>query len=303
MTLQSENSVKGRTTGHSGSSRALATLASDARVVADFVAQHGPVLVLTGAGISTASGIPEYRDIDGNWKHAKPVQYKDFIESAEVYQRYWARSAVGWKTMGRARPNAGHYALAELEQRGHVSHLITQNVDRLHAQAQHQNVVDLHGNLSTASCLSCSNTLARESLQQEMEAQNPNWFASVPQTTTEQKPDGDAWIAARATKHFLPPRCPTCGGKLKPDVVFFGEGIPQRIISAALRAQEQAGALLVVGSSLIVFSGFRIVRDFCARQLPVIIINQGKTRADDLPVRKIVHDANELLPLTASLTQ
>lgn len=275
-----------------------AKLIDSARTLADFVRHHAPVLVLTGAGISTGSGIPEYRDANGNWKHAKPVQYRDFLDSALVYRRYWARSAIGWQIMGNAQPNAAHFALAELETSGHVGHLITQNVDNLHSKAAHRNYTNLHGDLSTVSCQTCKDQHSRHDLQTRMQDQNPQWFTTHPTIETLQKPDGDADIPDSAYASFTPPLCAVCNGKLKPDVVFFGETIPQSTLLAAQAAQQQAAALLVVGSSLVVFSGFRIVRDFCQRQLPVAIINKGVTRADDLVARKYRHDAMHILPLT-----
>ena len=263
--------------------------------LAEFLSANAPVLALTGAGISTASGIPAYRDEAGNWQHAKPVQYADFMNKPDVYQRYWARSSIGWPTMRNAKPNDTHRALAALERLGLVSHLITQNVDALHDKAQHRNLICLHGDLRTVACQQCESPITRDHLQQRMLEDNRSWFTRAPTLSTITKPDGDALLAPDAWTDFRAPMCIDCGGLLKPDVVFFGESIPRTTIDKVLDAQQRANALLVVGSSLVVFSGFRIVRDFCAADKPVAIVNKGVTRADELVAQRHSFDAGTLL--------
>ncbi|MEM7083815.1 MAG: NAD-dependent protein deacetylase [Pseudomonadota bacterium] len=271
-----------------------------AQTLADFLSDPTPLLVLTGAGISTASGIPEYRDADGNWKHAKPVQYREFMDSDFIYRRYWARSSVGWRTMGSADPNAAHQALAELEARARLHTLITQNVDGLHERAGSQRLINLHGRLGTVSCQSCGNRHDRDTLQAVIRDNNQQWLAQHEArrayNLANRKPDGDVELRDDAYAGFNPPWCERCGGRLKPDVVFFGETIPADTVRNTQAAQAATRRLLVIGSSLIVFSGFRIARDFHQRGLPVVIINQGMTRADDLATLKFADDANTLLP-------
>ncbi len=268
--------------------------------LASFLARPEPLLVLTGAGISTASGIPEYRDENGNWKHAKPVQYREFMDSDFIYRRYWARSSVGWRTMGSAHPNPAHDALVTLELAGRLDSLITQNVDRLHERAGSSNVINLHGQLGTVSCQSCGDAHERDELQARIREQNLDWLgnheAQREYNLANRKPDGDVELQDDAYAGFQPPWCDKCGGRLKPDVVFFGETIPRDTIMATLNAQEKAKRLLVIGSSLIVFSGFRIARDFHTRGLPLVILNKGVTRADDLATLTLTDDASTLLP-------
>lgn len=257
----------------------------------DFLERHGRVTVLSGAGCSTASGIPEYRDDEGEWKHARPVQYADFLASGAVRQRYWARSFAGWQNIGRARPNRTHTALAELEDQGFVTALITQNVDNLHRAAGSRNVIDLHGVLHTVVCLNCRRQLDRNDMQHMLAAANPGWMADVSRIA----PDGDAHIDATGIAGFSVPDCRDCDGLLKPDVVFFGENVPRERVERSYAALSESNALLVVGSSLMVFSGFRFVREAHAAGKPVLIINRGRTRGDDLATAKIEADCGEVL--------
>ena len=206
---------------------------SSAPQLADFVARHPRLAVLSGAGCSTGSGIPDYRDENGEWKHAKPVQYADFVGSDAVRRRYWARSFLGWSRVASARPNAAHYALADLERSGFIERLITQNVDDLHRRAGSRRVTDLHGVLSVVLCLSCERTMPRAELQRELERRNSDWAADVEGFA----PDGDASIDAEASRDFDVPDCPACGGLLKPDVVFFGRTCQD---SASLNARRRS---------------------------------------------------------------
>jgi NAD-dependent SIR2 family protein deacetylase len=264
------------------------------KVLARFFADAGQVAILTGAGVSTASGIPEYRDRDGNWKHPRPVQYADFLKREQVRRRYWARSFVGWRRMSRAAPNDAHAALAGLERAGFVGTTITQNVDGLHQRAGSERVIDLHGRLDTVRCLDCRDTLARDDWQHRLLDRNPGWRGHV----TRINPDGDAELADGDYAGFSVPACETCGGIMKPDVVFFGESVPPARVAAARAAVDEAGALVVVGSSLMVFSGLRFARHAEAAGKPIAIVNQGRTRADDLAAVKIEADCGELLART-----
>lgn len=261
--------------------------------LARFLENAGSVAALTGAGVSTASGIPGYRDRDGNWKHAPPVQFADFVRSESIRQRYWARSFIGWRQMSGATPNVAHRALAQLESRGIVDTLITQNVDNLHRQSGSNKVIDLHGRLVTVKCLDCNAELEREQWQQRLTSANPAFDADILAT----RPDGDVELASGGSA-FSVPDCSACGGIVKPDVVFFGESVPRERVKAATDAVASTNALLVVGSSLMVFSGFRFVRQAVEIGNPVAIVNQGRTRADALATHKFDSDCGDILQST-----
>ncbi len=254
--------------------------------------RHRHVVALTGAGCSTGSGIPDYRDADRSWKHSRPVLYTDFVGNPEVRRRYWARSAVGWPLFAAALPNAAHHTLAELECRRLLSGVITQNVDRLHQRSGSQNVVDLHGRLDIVRCLGCDARLPRATWQEELQRENPGWSSAVAQLA----PDGDAAPALEDYGSFRVPPCHVCNGMLKPDVVFYGESVPSEVTDAARSAVDQADAMLVVGSSLMVFSGFRLVREAVAAGKPVAAINLGSTRADDVLALHWREDCAKALP-------
>ncbi len=250
----------------------------------DFIQSHPRLFVLTGAGISTDSGIPDYRDADGEWKHQPPVRYEEFLASEETRQRYWARSLIGWPRVRDARPNAAHQALARLETAGHVHQLLTQNVDGLHQRSGSRRVIDLHGRLDTVVCLDCRRSLPRAALQARLSALNPD---PVDDATTTAAPDGDVHLDAAACHRFRVPACPNCGGLLKPQVVFFGETIPRPRVERAMARLADADALLVVGSSLMVFSGYRFCRAAAEQGKPIAAVNLGRTRADDLLTLKV----------------
>lgn len=249
----------------------------------DFIDAHPRLFVLTGAGISTDSGIPDYRDRAGQWKRTPPVTYQAFMHESATRRRYWARSLVGWRRFGRAEPNATHRALVALEQRGQVELLVTQNVDRLHQRAGSREVVDLHGRLDEVRCMACDWRQERHAFQQALEARNPEWV----RLDAADAPDGDADLEGHDFARFDVPACPSCGGIVKPDVVFFGENVPRERVEAAGRACLTADAVLVVGSSLMVFSGYRFVAAAAKAGKPIATVNLGVTRADPLVTLKV----------------
>lgn len=250
-------------------------------------------LILTGAGISTPSGIPDYRDSDGVRRGRQPMMYQEFLAAPESRRRYWARAMLGWPRVRQARPNAAHEALATLQQRGRISALITQNVDTLHDQAGSHDVIELHGSLHRVLCLDCGQRSERDAIQRQMEAHNP-YLTGVDAV---QAPDGDTLLDPAFEARFQVPRCPHCAGeRMKPDVVFFGENVAQPTAARALAAAENAAGLLVVGSSLMAYSAFRLCRVIAERGKPLMAINLGKTRADDLLDLKIEGSCEELLP-------
>jgi NAD-dependent SIR2 family protein deacetylase len=257
----------------------------------EFIERHPRLAVLTGAGVSTSSGIPDYRDELGEWKRARPVEYRPFMTRPEVRQRYWSRSTVGWPLIDNARPNVAHRTLARLESLGFVSLLITQNVDGLHHVAGSRNVIDLHGRLDVVRCMQCDHSMPRADLQRRLLADNPTW-ADVEARVA---PDGDVDIAGRDHGDFVVPACPRCDGILKPDVVFFGEPVPRERVARAFDGVVQADALLVVGSSLMVYSGFRFAEAAAAARKPIAAINLGRTRADHLLTLKISEPCTEVL--------
>jgi NAD-dependent SIR2 family protein deacetylase len=257
----------------------------------EFIQRHSRLFVLTGAGCSTDSGIPDYRDANGEWKRAQPVQFRSFMEDALTRKRYWARSLVGWRRFGRARPNDAHRALAELERRGRVGLLVTQNVDRLHQAAGSTAVVDLHGRLDTVRCMGCERRLPREELQQQLLERNPDWV----DLDARDAPDGDADLHGLNFSGFDVPACGECGGLLKPDVGFYGESVPRERVTAAMGGIAEADAMLVVGTSLMVFSGYRFAREAAAAGKPIATVNLGRTRADDLVSLKIRRPCTEAL--------
>ena len=252
---------------------------------------HPRWVVLTGAGISAASGIPTYRNDRGEWQRSDPIQHQDFIARPEKRRRYWARSMNGWPYVRASRPNAAHRALADLERLGHVRQLVTQNVDRLHQAAGSRRVVDLHGRLDRIRCLDCGGRVERDRYQQELERANPD-YASY---RAEIRPDGDAEVDDRWVAGLQVPACRACGGVLMPDVVFFGGSVPRNRVDKVRSAIEAADALLVVGSSLMVYSGFRFCRQAVEAGKPLCIVNRGRTRADDLATLKIEADGAQTL--------
>lgn len=260
--------------------------------LAGFLRRHRQVVVLTGAGISTASGIPDYRGRDGVRRGRAPVQGPEFRKSEAVRKRYWARSMIGYPVLAGAAPNAAHRALAELQADSLLGPLMTQNVDGLHQRAGSLPVLELHGNIHEVVCLDCHASFRRAFVQGILEELNPALAGAVASAA----PDGDAHVEPDALAEFHIPYCPHCGGLLKPDVVFFGDGVAPAATSEALAMMEAADALLVVGSSLMVFSGFRFCRMAAAAGMPIAAINLGITRADDMLTLKIDDSAERVLP-------
>jgi len=288
MTLNDEQAVSAAAADDSRSDAQRAESAAD--ILVDLL-RRGPCVVLTGAGVSVASGIPEYRDDEGAWKHSKPMEYRDFVQSLTARRRYWARSLLGFTRITSAKPNAAHTALAQLERKGHVDLLITQNVDGLHSAAGSQQVVDLHGRLDRVVCLGCGLRMPRAELQGELAHLNPQWSASAPVA----KPDGDVDLGEVDYAAFRLVDCARCNGILKPDVVFFGESVPARDVQRSMQALEQARGLVIVGSSLMVYSGFRFARAAIRLNIPLLLLNRGRTRADELTSLKLREDAGRVL--------
>lgn len=248
-----------------------------------FMARHRRLFVLTGAGCSTDSGIPDYRDENGDWKRAQPVTLQAFMGDLPTRRRYWARSLVGWRRFGRARPNDAHRALARLERQGRAEVLVTQNVDGLHQSAGSTEVIDLHGRLDQVRCMGCERRSSREELQTRLLDLNPDWS----RLDARDAPDGDADLEGLDFSGFRIPACRNCGGLLKPDVVFFGESVPRERVEAAMQAVLKADAVLVVGSSLMVYSGYRFAQAAFKAGKPIAAVNLGRTRADELLALKV----------------
>jgi NAD-dependent SIR2 family protein deacetylase len=249
----------------------------------EFIDRHPRLFVLTGAGCSTDSGIPDYRDADGEWKRGRPVMLQDFLANEHARKRYWARSLVGWKRMRGARPNDAHRALASLERQERIELLVTQNVDGLHQAAGSSRVIDLHGRIDVVRCMDCSRRMPREHMQTELMRRNPA-FAALEAI---EAPDGDADLERVAFETFDVPACDACGGLLKPDVVFFGEGVPGDRVRQSMAALDASDAMLIVGSSLMVYSGYRFAKAMADRGKPIAAVNLGRTRADDVLALKV----------------
>jgi NAD-dependent SIR2 family protein deacetylase len=269
-------------------------------VLAEFIANAKRLVVLTGAGCSTESGIPDYRSPGGAWTRHKPIYFSAFVRSAEVRRFYWARSYRGWPRFDRARPNAAHRALAQLEAHGRVHQLITQNVDDLHQEAGSRAVVQLHGRNRVVVCLDCGGEFPRDAMQQRLAEMNAEWLAAAPWESlhadeADFAPDGDAAVAQEVIGGFRVPECHRCGGVLKPAVVFFGESVPRDKVAYAMGRVDEADALLVVGSSLTVWSGYRFARRAAERGIPIAIVNIGPTRADELARVKVERSCGSVL--------
>lgn len=266
----------------------------------EFIAQSRRLVVLTGAGCSTESGIPDYRSPGGAWTRHKPILFNAFVRSAEVRRFYWARSFRGWPRFEAARPNAAHRALAQLEARRRIHQLITQNVDDLHQEAGSRAVVQLHGRNRLVVCLDCRSEFLRAHIQERLGELNAAWLASAPWNDlrgdeADFAPDGDADVARDVVGDFRVPDCERCGGVLKPAVVFFGESVPAEKVGYAMNRVDESDALLVVGSSLTVWSGFRFVKRAHERGARIAIVNIGPTRGDELAEVKVEESCGEVL--------
>lgn len=264
-----------------------------------FVADHERLFVITGAGVSAPSGIGTYRDHDGSWQRPAPVQHQDFVSRAAARRRYWARSLMGWPSFERAEPNPAHRALAGLERLGRIGLLVTQNVDGLHQRAGQRRLLELHGSLARVVCLDCGASTTRREVQTWLEARNPFLLdaCAVP------APDGDADLSGREDDARVQvPDCGRCGGLLKPDVVFYGDSVPKPRVEQAFAALDRADAVLVVGSSLMVYSSFRFCRRAAERGIPMAGVNLGRTRADDWFACKLESDCAIVLPRLAEST-
>ncbi len=272
--------------------------AEAARSLCNWLAPFERVFVLTGAGCSTASGIPDYRDAEGLWKRSPPVTYQAFVSDPYANARYWARSFVGWPQVSAAHPNAAHLALADWQASGRLSQLLTQNVDGLHQRAGSQDVIDLHGRIDEVRCFDCGGRQTRAEVQQRLREENPGWL----QLTAVNAPDGDADLEHSDFGRFRVPCCDICGGMLKPDVVFFGENVPLARYQAARDMLQASDALLVVGSSLMVYSGFRFARMAHESGRPLAILNLGRTRADGIASLKLDVDCAITLPAALELS-
>jgi NAD+-dependent protein deacetylase sirtuin 4 len=256
------------------------------------------VAVLTGAGCSTESGIPDYRGPSSAARARKPIQYQEFIRSEAARRRYWARSAAGWPRIAGAQPNTGHIALAGLEACGAVHGIITQNVDGLHHAAGSKRVVELHGSLAMIRCLACGAQTSRTEFQERLLALNVKWAGALAAGEAVAAPDGDADLEAAALQGFTVPAC-DCGGVLKPDVVFFGENVPSGIVHKAWEVFDACEVLLVIGSSLTVYSGRRFIYRAQQEGKPIAVINVGPTRADEAAAVKLEAPIGVVLPRLA----
>ena len=275
---------------------------ADSRSVAELadLLRGRSTVVLSGAGISTESGIPDYRGVDRAGPPPAPVTYQQFVRDERVRRRYWARSTLGWPALASRAPNAGHAAVARLEQEGFVTGVITQNVDGLHLTAGSAKVIELHGSLSSVVCLNCRTRESRASLQARLAALNPGFVGRK----LTMLPDGDAAIPDEWVDEFTVATCTVCGGVLKTDVVFYGENVPQDKVAAAAAMVEAASAVLVLGSSLEARSGLRLVLAAADEAKPVAVVNRGPTRADMVATVRIDARLGEALPaLVAALTR
>lgn len=270
-------------------------LRSEAEALVELVARARRMVALTGAGVSTEAGIPDYRDERGEWKRNPPLRYQEFVGSEIARRRYWARAMAGFPVVRDAAPGRAHRALAELEESGRLHHLITQNVDGLHQKAGTRRVVDLHGRLDGVRCLDCGDASARDDLQERLQAANPEWSA----LSASAAPDGDADLAIVDYERFEVPGCLRCSGPLKPDVVFFGEAVPRDRVDQAMARLDEADLLLVAGSSLMVWSGYRFVKRARERGIDVVAVNRGRTRADGELALKVESDCGATLDRVA----
>lgn len=272
-----------------GESRAVSTQSLESLAALLHARQ---VLLLTGAGLSTASGIPDYRGPDSPPRRRPPVQHREFVGSATLRARYWARSTLGWPRFRGFQPNPAHHAIADWERTGQLGGIVTQNVDRLHHKAGSVDTIELHGALERVRCLGCDAIERRDAIQERIVSANPEFLSHEWPLL----PDGDVELPEALVTGFVVPACLACGGILKPDVVFFGDHVPPPTLHAAFSRLDDADALLVLGSSLHVFSGYRFALRAAEQRKPIAIVNRGETRADPLATVKLDADVTLTLP-------
>jgi NAD-dependent SIR2 family protein deacetylase len=265
--------------------------------LADFMIGHSNSVVITGAGISSGSGIPTYRDDNGTWKSNRPIQHAEFMRTHSARQRYWARSFSGWPTIEKAEPNPAHVELARLEALNFVCQLVTQNVDRLHQRASHKRVIDLHGRLDQVLCMDCGALIARSDIQGWLKQHNPHLHESSNLT----RPDGDADVDDGLVKAVQVPSCRRCSGVLKPNVVFYGSSVEKDIVKSIYQKILKSDSLFIVGSSLMVYSSYRFCKFAAENNIPIVCINQGITRADDLLTLKVSKPCAESLQALSAM--
>lgn len=253
----------------------------------DFIGRYPHLLIVTGAGCSTQSGIPAYRDKMGNWLGRTPIKHQEFIDSVSTRRRYWARSMVGWPNMRDAEPNGLHRTISQWEREGRLGLLITQNVDGLHRYAGSHSLVELHGRIDRVHCLQCGSYFHRDHVQAQLEALNADLLQRLHQVAVNFRPDGDAEFGPVNYNDLICPPCDHCGGDLMPDVVFFGGSVPRGRVQRCEQAVQDADAVLVLGSTLMVYSSYRFCRLAAQLDKPIAIVNQGVTRADDLAQLKV----------------
>jgi NAD+-dependent protein deacetylase sirtuin 4 len=277
-------------------SLSMSTPSPEAIAILTSLLRGRQLVVLTGAGLSTESGIPDYRSPEARARSRRPIQGPEFVRSEALRRRYWARAMVGWTRFREAQPNAGHHALAELEREGLVRALITQNVDRLHGAAGSRRVIELHGALAEVVCLDCHALEDRDAVQERMQGANPEALG----ISTPLAPDGDAELPDAFVDAFAVPACLACGGVLKPNVVFFGHNVARPIVEDAFAEVDRADALLVAGTSLAVFSGYRFLLRAADRGIPIAIVNRGAVRGEDRASLKIDAPTGSALPALAA---
>ncbi len=278
-------SLKSNSTQHSNADRLVTALKNKRKI-----------WVLSGAGISAPSGIPTYRDNKGNWQAGNPIQHNEFITQDSFRKRYWTRSMAGWIITGHAKPNAAHQAITRLQQHGLLSKIVTQNVDRLHSNAGAKEVIDLHGRIDQIICLDCNDLSKRADYQPRLVESNPDLAVYIERITNKALPDGDANIDDYDTDIVNIPPCEKCAGTLMPDVVFFGGIVPKKRVNLAFKTLAEADCLLVIGSSLKVFSGFRFPRWAHQNNLPLYAINQGEMRGEEMFDLVVAESCEEILP-------
>tara|TARA_E500000178_G_scaffold140208_1_gene139871 strand:+ start:846 stop:1730 length:885 start_codon:yes stop_codon:yes gene_type:complete len=260
----------------------------------EFIEKHPELFVITGAGISSNSGIQTYRDEIGNWKSNNPIQHSEFLNKEAARKRYWARSFGGWPNVASAKPNDAHKALVKLESKGYVSTLVTQNVDRLHQKAGHKKVTDLHGRLDQVVCMDCGSITSRDQIQAWLRDHNPH-ISGIEIKKPALRPDGDADVGDELVHEIKVPQCLGCNGLLKPNVVFYGSTVNKEVVNYLLDRLQKAKALLVIGTSLMVYSSFRFCKYANENQIPMACVNQGLTRGDGLFSLKVGGDSSEIL--------